>query len=227
MISFPFPDRIESQEELKRDILYDKINPEDLGPIADLAWEKGVTAMKNLLDEQAGEDRDIARLCKKRGLTIVREDKDHVAGNMRFFSEYFSGKKQIVMYEKSIAKWASSNSMPLKAAWNLILSHELYHHLECTDLGLTSELYKVPWIRIGRFSLGHCGIRALSEIGAHGFSRTYYDACYGEKSTSQEEVPESRTKLKNQAMNEIHMRSAQGAGGLGIRKLLDPLRRRK
>ena len=41
-------------------------------------------------------------------------------------------------------------------------------------LGLTSRDYQVPMISIGPLRLGKTGIRALSEIGAHGFAHTYH-----------------------------------------------------
>ncbi len=59
-------------------------------------------------------------------------------------------------------------------AENLILSHEYYHFLEWNKLGLTSRDYQVPMISIGPLRLGRTGIRALSEIGAHGFAHTYH-----------------------------------------------------
>ncbi len=59
-------------------------------------------------------------------------------------------------------------------AENLILSHEYYHFLEWNKLGLTSRDYQVPMVSIGPLHLGKTGIRALSEIGAHGFAHTYH-----------------------------------------------------
>ncbi len=79
------------------------------------------------------------------------------------------------LYLKSIELWAKENSLDLRSAENLILSHEFYHFLEWTKLGLTSRLYQVPMIQLGKLKFGHTGIRALSEIGAHAFAGTYRD----------------------------------------------------
>jgi hypothetical protein len=83
--------------------------------------------------------------------------------------------------EEGIIRLQKNNALVLgarageKTAANLILSHEFFHFLECTGLGLTSRMYQVPMIVIGPLKIGRTGIRALSEIGAHGFARTYYD----------------------------------------------------
>ena len=79
------------------------------------------------------------------------------------------------MYVGAIKKWAESNKLALEKALEIILAHELYHHLECTKLGLTSKQYMVPTLQIGRFKWGKSSILALSEIGAHGFAYTYYE----------------------------------------------------
>lgn len=173
MRDFPFPDRIESREELKRDVLYDKIPEEDRIRICDAAWETGVKAAAELGREYPGKKID--KIMELEGIKIVYKSKDCVAGGIRYFSEYFSGKREIVMYVKSIEKWANSNGVSKCQAMELILAHEFYHHLECNSIGLTSQLYMLPTIKIGKLSVGRSGIRALSEIGAHGFSRTYYN----------------------------------------------------
>lgn len=173
MRTFPFPDKIESREELKSDILFNKIPSKDMTHICDIAWERGENAANQILDQYP--DKGIRQIAAEEKLKIKLIDKDNVVGNVRYFSEYFSGKKEIVLYSKSVELWAKANSLNVIQAEDLILSHELYHHLECTQLGLTSNLYTVPIIKIGKFSFGKNGIRALSEIGAHGFSKTYYD----------------------------------------------------
>lgn len=174
MRAFPFPDRIGSREELMKDILYKKIPKEDCDRIADRAWETGVRAANCLLQSNAG--KSIEQIALDEGLKVEHKEKDNVVGNVRYFSEYYSGLKKIILYDYSIKKWSKANSLTIKEANELILSHEIYHHLECTKLGLTSDQYTVPMLKIGRFKMGKSGIRTLSEIGAHGFSRTYYEA---------------------------------------------------
>ncbi len=201
MRNFPFPDKISSREELTRDLLYHKIRSQDLEKIADRAWETGVAAARALIDEY-GRDKPIESIAGLSGLSLERIGKDNVAGNVRYFSEYYSGRSKIVLYLQSIGKWAKANHLSMSEAEELILSHEYYHFLECTKLGLTSKQYQVPTVCIGPISLGKSGIRALSEIGAHGFSRTYFEAKgkipAGEKSGKNDKL------LLNQAVNAMN-----------------------
>lgn len=173
MRAFPFPDRIGSREELSRDLLYKKIPQEDRIKIADRAWDTGVIAAKELLQSNYG--KSIEQIALDEELVVEHKEIDNVAGNVRYFSEYYSGLKKIILYDNSIKKWSKANSLTVKEANELILSHEIYHHLECIKLGLTSKQYSVPTIQIGRFKIGRSGVRALSEIAAHGFSRTFYE----------------------------------------------------
>jgi len=173
MKEFPFPNKIESREELKRDVLYRKIPIQDIGRIADNAWNTGVREAQRCLTKYPG--LDIRQMIEQEQLTIQTEVKDNISGKQRYFSEYYSGRKTIILYSLSIGKWAESNSLDYEEAEDLLISHEFYHHLECNVLGLTSKQFKVPTLRIGPLILAKSGILALSEIGAHGFVRTMYE----------------------------------------------------
>ncbi|QKY70219.1 hypothetical protein [Lentibacillus sp. CBA3610] len=58
---------------------------------------------------------------------------------------------------------------------NVILFHELFHHLEEARFGKASKQYKARVINFSIFSISS-GIKALSEIGAHTFTK----ACIGD-----------------------------------------------
>lgn len=199
MRAFPFPDKIMSREELPRDLLYEKIPKSDLEKISDRAWETGVAAARAIVKEY-GCNKGIKDIAKMSGLTIEWSHKDNIAGNIRYFSEYYSGRKKIILYEESISKWAKINKLPLHEAEKLILSHEYFHFLECTKLGLTSKQYMVPNIKIGSVILAKSGIRALSEIGAHGFSRTFYEL---RGKTAGEKITNKQNLLCNEAINPL------------------------
>ena len=199
MRAFPFPDKIMSREELPRDLLYEKIPKSDLERISDKAWDTGASAARAIVEEY-GCDKHIEEIAKASGLTVEWINKDNIAGNVRYFSEYYSGRKKIMLYVESISKWAKTNKLPMHEAEELILSHEYYHFLECTKLGLTSKQYRVPNIKIGSIILAKAGIRALSEIGAHGFSRTFYELSgklTGDRSVKKENL------LCNEAINSL------------------------
>lgn len=172
-ISMPFPGRELAEEELSRDSCYGKI-PEGVRPvITDKAWLKGMKAAELVFKRYRGE-KDFMKIVEESGLTYEKIDTDYVMGNQRYFSDYLTGQKLIHLYMKSISLWAEENGMETDEAVNLILSHEYYHFLEWNELGLTSKDYQVPMVKLGGLRIGRTGIRALSEIGAHGFACRYY-----------------------------------------------------
>jgi len=198
--AFPFPEKRASREELNRDLLYRKIPKEQCPAIADRAWETGAGAAREIHELYPGcSVEEIARL---EGLRVRRVEKDNVAGQVRYFSEYYSGRKEIILYTPSIRLWARNNGLTPEEAQELILSHEVFHHLECARLGLTSEQYKVPAFRIGRWSFGKSSIRALSEIGAHAFSRTLYEL-RGKLPAQEKEKNTAGRVLVNHAVNDM------------------------
>jgi hypothetical protein len=191
--AFPFPDLGAAEKELSYDYCYEKIPPEDRGKIIISAWEKGTDAARNSFEKYRGEG-DFFAIARQSGLNCQFIDQDYIVGNRRYFSDYLSGKKLIRLFTRSIAYWAEKNNLNEKTAANLILSHEFFHFLECNGLGLTSRIYQVPMIIIGPLKIGRTGIRALSEIGAHGFARTYYDLL-GEKEMKREKYNEEHNEL--------------------------------
>lgn len=166
--SFPFPSKELAKEELLRDFSINKIPAEDVDLIIDLAWEKGIEA-SNYVKNKYPNYNDFKKIVKNFNLKIIDKDKDHVVGKTRFFSEYYTRKNEIVMYLKSIEMWSENNNLSFEKGYNLILCHEFFHFLEYTKFGLTSKLYQRPVIKIGDFTLGKTGVKAMSEIGAHSF----------------------------------------------------------
>lgn len=172
--ALPFPTRELAQKELSCDPCYEKIPIQDRPGIVNRAWEKGASAAREVFAREGGS-RDFLGIVQRAGLKCVFVNVDYVVGKQRYFSDYLSGRGEIRLYRKSIALWAEQNNLTQEQAVNVILSHEFFHYLEWTKLGLTSREYTVPMVTLGKWSIGKTGIRALSEIGAHGFARTYYE----------------------------------------------------
>ena len=171
---FPFPDRKLADKELTYDLCYAKIPEEDRAVIVENAWQKGCEAARTVFQQEHGS-MDFYDITRRSGLKLIEKNTDYVVGGQRYFSEYISGQKCINLYTRSIQLWAEQNGLGYEQAVNLILSHEYYHFLEVSRIGLTSRDYLVPMLQIGPVKLGKTGVRALSEIGAHAFARTYYD----------------------------------------------------
>lgn len=172
--TLPFPGRELADKELTYDFCYGKIPESDRARIVEDAWQKGCDAARQIFSKENGST-DFFAIAQKNGLSILKKDIDFVSGNNRYFSDYVSGRNEITLYLKSVELWAEENHLDLDTAQNLILSHEYFHFLEVTQLGLTSRSYQVPMIQIGKIKIGKTGIRALSEIGAHAFARTYFE----------------------------------------------------
>jgi len=172
--ALPFPDRELAGKELERDPCYLKIPKEDRAKVIDMAWNKGEKAAKSVFERFDGSP-DFFEIMKTSGLTVVKEDRDYVVGNHRFFCDYLTGRKRVRLFTKSVDLWAKKNQLPLDTACNVILMHEYFHFLEHTELRVTSREYQVPMLILGSIKLGSTGILALSEIGAHAFAHTYYD----------------------------------------------------
>ena len=174
MKTFPFPSKEVAFDELKADPMYQKLlrSGVDTDAAVERAWATGVEAAEQFFRETGGET-DFPAIAARMGLPIQRSDADNVIAGRRYFSEYLSNRKEMILYMGSIRKWADSNEMTVDEATNLILSHELFHHLENTRIGFTSKQVSVPMLEIFGFKLGTTGVRALSEIGAHAFARTY------------------------------------------------------
>lgn len=213
MKAFPFPDQYESFEELKLDILYDKIPVCDIQEIHKKAWDTGSTAAEDILQKYNTKSiKDIISLSK---LKLEWNPKDNVVGNVRYFSEYYSGQNKIIVYDKSVTLWAKENNFTKMEAVDLILSHEYYHFLECTKLGLTSKQYLVPTLKLGNLVILKSGIKALSEIGAHGFSRRFFELTVGLPMEK-----ENSFKLRNSATNLIEFEGKNMADQIYLNKLL-------
>lgn len=152
MKSFPLGDMEICYEELRRDLLYDKIPAHVRQEICRRAWETGVRAAWGQADKgqvdkgraDKGQMAEIGRLIEKQKLRVQRLEKDWVVGGMRFFGEYVDGQKKIILYNGSVSRLAGSCGLSHAQAEELILAHEYYHFLECTCLGRTSRQYTVP-----------------------------------------------------------------------------------
>ena len=122
--TLPFPGRELADQELTYDVCYAKILPQDR--------------------VKYGGETDFFKIAADSGLVCECVDKDYISGNQRYFSDYISGQSRIHLYLGAIRLWAQENGMTLETAQNVILSHEYFHFLEWTKLGLTSREYQVP-----------------------------------------------------------------------------------
>lgn len=183
-INYPFPDRILARQELARDRMCHKIPPALRPQLCDEAWRTGCEAAGRALGALGPGPGLVERLLAASGLRVEQQDRDQVAAGQRIFAEYSSREHTVCLYTRSIGRYAAENGLAPAETRALILAHEYFHFLESTSLGQVSGRYTVPCIQIGPFRFGRSGVQALSEIAAHGFARTCWEAerkqCLGE-----------------------------------------------
>jgi hypothetical protein len=165
--------------ELKRDIIYGKIPPKLYNEIIDTAWQSGVDAATMCAQElDTSMPSEILKLLK-----LKLKIEDWVEGNskVKVFSEYEDNDLTITLHPNIIdygVKRANESGFEqvkdYDEAKELFIAHEIYHHLECRRLGLTSKKIKIHTFKLGPIKI-ESGIRAMCEIAAHAFSITLYN----------------------------------------------------
>lgn len=166
---FPFPDRDTCLRELQRDRLYSRIPAEDRERILRDAWNRGEAAANQYLPQGTSIQETIERA----GLRIVREDRDQVLANTRYFADFLEKSGLVTLYTGSIYLWCTQNDVSYDTGEALILAHEYFHFLERKYLPTPREVYTLYRFQIGAWRVGACGLSCVSEIGAHAFSAAY------------------------------------------------------
>lgn len=172
-IVFPFPNKENSRPLLEQDPEYKKIPPQEVEAVFERAWQTGVAAAEKLLESEPAPV-DFFQIARENGITVISESKDNVAGNTRYYSEFYPKEKKIYMYNGSIRLWCAANRLSLENGRMLILSHEFFHFLESEELGWTSKQHEVYMIKIGNVTIGKTGCPSLSEIAANAFAFTCF-----------------------------------------------------
>lgn len=171
-VHYPYPDFETARSELARDPLAGRIPAEESEELLRRAWRTGVSAAlaerRNL-----GAGFRVADAFRLHGVAVDWDEGPAVAAGRRVFGEYDATKRRVVLRRSALKEWAQARGVGFGDAVEAALAHEYFHFLECERLGSTARLRRVGLWRIGPFALFHSGVRALSEIGAHGFSHTY------------------------------------------------------
>ena len=169
--TFPFPDKENSRDILKKDPCYGKIPADRVAAVFEDAWTTGLEEAQKFISEYCMDSGfNMVEILEKLGFEIIQQDTDYVMGNIRYFCEYFPEKNQIYVYNKGIGLWAASNDLEPEQSKNIILAHEFFHYLEAKQLGWISKRCLVPMLKIGKVTVGKTGIAALSEVAANAFA---------------------------------------------------------
>lgn len=161
--------------ELRNDLLFSKIPADRYSQLINKAWEIGSdTAWKYFAQYGTNNPEQLVR---ELGLILTEKEQGFVDPQYRICSEYYSNPRQIILYTDTIGTeleklWAKGFDKyhDYAAIRPLFIAHEIFHHIECHDIGLTSKKEKLAVFKWGPFHITS-GIRALSEIGAHAFTK--------------------------------------------------------
>ncbi len=107
----------------------------------------------------------------ERGVSIARSESETSAG-MTFFADYSAHDRLITLYPRAISAYAHHLGLAEDLMEAVILTHELFHHLEatgCVDVFALPEL-AIPRICVGGRGFGRLRPRSASEAAAHGFA---------------------------------------------------------
>lgn len=170
---FPFPDQALAMKELRADPASRTLGEREAEDALEAAWDLGQRTAETLW-ETSDHEWNFREILQKRGIAVRSEHKDNVVGGKRYFSVYETGKDAIELYSVAIGLWAKNNALSYELAENMILGHEFFHFLEAHEIGFASKLVQLPIITIFGYPVGSKGIRALSEVAAHAFTRRYF-----------------------------------------------------
>lgn len=166
------PDDMRNENLLKADPLYERLDDKQREEAVSVAVQTGED-YSVWLDQHYG-DWPILEILQE--LEVKVEYKNTQIAQLIPYSIYRMKTRTITLHVNIIEQLVKelngftgdiSNDELTQNVTNVILFHELFHHLEETKFGKASKQYKVKVIRLGRFGVSS-GIKALSEIGEIG-----------------------------------------------------------
>ena len=169
----PFEIETIARQELQRDRLFPLLTPEQCYFYIRAALEIG----RNEAAPYAGQD--MFGLASKLGASLEEVDSGNLVAGCILYAEYDAGLRRIRLYRAGIARLAlrCGQTVPEADAWqfarDLLIAHELFHHLEATRLGPVHR--RLPPIAVptlgGRWRVQRRVLRTR-EIAAHSFAHT-------------------------------------------------------
>ncbi|GAB2020972.1 hypothetical protein RyT2_00450 [Pseudolactococcus yaeyamensis] len=162
------PDDVWEEVAFTKDLLKNKISTDLKAEMIVKARAAGEAMAKKCQAEYP--NLTIEQIIEKVGLDLTYHAEEKI-GERILFAMYTPPKQIVVMKNpimeivKAMPKWQSEDA--LKA---IILGHELYHHLECSDPSTYTQSEKIVLWKLP-FYESKSQVRALSEIAAMAFSK--------------------------------------------------------
>jgi hypothetical protein len=154
-------------QQLKKDLLFPKIPLAFQKEMLEFSLKKGEKAFY-LVKEKYGVE--VLKICEKLNVKLFLESGKNKIGNLIFLSRYEKNPPSIIIYEKSLRFLNKFSEFSECNILNIAIAHEIFHHLEETEIGKTYSNYKIKFWSIGNFSF-NVYPTVLSEIAANNFSQ--------------------------------------------------------
>ena len=137
---------------------------EEAKRLATLAVELGRSAARQFREKGPADPEALA---DQLGVAVRRE---RSRGARWAWLSVYDG--TITLYPERIAALALEAGLQPQALEAACIAHEIFHHLEKTELGPTSRRWPVTYLRLGPWRWQR-GVGALREIAAHSFAQEY------------------------------------------------------
>jgi len=154
---------------LSRDRKFFKVSEAQRLKLIDSLFSFGAQVAEEVKKEFGTDDP--RRIVEMMGLKVVGEDRG-IRGTLLKRSEYRPARKEIAIYRDSLnqlMKEVAAEDLSDKLI-KLLLSHELFHHIEHTRRLSIPKMFKMTWFKLGPLSL-NVKIAATSEVAAHAFAQ--------------------------------------------------------
>lgn len=111
------------------------------------------------------------------GVAVVRVEDEQTIGPVRLRARYLTAPPRIELFMAGLRELQQQceGEVTPELVVDLVLAHELFHHLEATSIGRLAQRYRVTTLGIGPFAV-KAGVPAASEIAAHAFARAWTGA---------------------------------------------------
>ncbi len=169
----PFEIETIARQELQRDRLFPLLTPEQCEYYAAAALAIGVR------EATSYRGASMLPLAAKLGATVEDYDGGNVIAGSVVYAEYDAAFKKIRLHRAGVAQLAARlgqvlpEGIAIGAARDLLIAHELFHHLEATHLGpIHKTLPAVAMPVLGGFWRVQRHVERTREIAAHSFAHT-------------------------------------------------------
>ncbi|THE10070.1 hypothetical protein E1H99_10310 [Enterococcus hirae] len=155
--------------EFQKEILKRKISCNQQKNMIKEAMQCGIETANKVRNEML--DTTIQEICIRLGTTISHQQSEETKERLTFATyDEETGIRLMTEPLEKLREQIQCNNHPLEKTENLILGHELFHHIESKDLNIYTQRTKIELWKL--FGYRHLStVRAVSEIAAMSFSK--------------------------------------------------------